>query len=330
MFALYGKTGNLRTHVNHDPGDHNFELENREAYYKIVGDHFFAGQPFDSKEIPSAEEVKTPEQLNVELPKTNEDFHSLAMKLAEKLPHAAAIPTAADQLTKWSEAKRNQLREITRFKKETIQSIPESASRTLDHATVTHWWLRHAGAWTIPAVEFTPEKVTGSVLIVTDEGRKSIPAGMIEDQLKQGNRVVAMDPFYLGESKISERDFLHALQLACVGDRPLGLQASQIASVAAWIRKQSEGLSKTVPVRVISMGPRTSLATLVASALEPDSISEIELHKSLRSLKQVIEKNMGVNEIPEYFCFGLLEFFDIPQLTALTTPRRSTFVGATE
>jgi hypothetical protein len=33
-------------------------------------------------------------------------------------------------------------------------------------------------------------------------------------------------------------------------------------------------------------------------------------------LKEVIEKNLGVNTAPELFCFGLLESFDIPQINA--------------
>ncbi len=47
----------------------------------------------------------------------------------------------------------------------------------------------------------------------------------------------------------------------------------------------------------------------------------MELNETLGSLKQMIEENQLVNQSPEMFCFGLLERFDILQLTALVAPR---------
>jgi hypothetical protein len=108
--------------------------------------------------------------------------------------------------------------------------------------------------------------------------------------------------------------------LSCIGDRPLGVQARQIAAIARWAKSQHPD----EPLQVIAIGPRTSLAALVASALEPEAIAEVEVRESLGSLKEVLENNLGVNQEPTYFCFGLLEEFDILQLTALVAPRRTT------
>ena len=33
----------LRSHVNEDPGRHNYEKDNRQAFYRMVGDFFFPG-----------------------------------------------------------------------------------------------------------------------------------------------------------------------------------------------------------------------------------------------------------------------------------------------
>ena len=64
-----------------------------------------------------------------------------------------------------------------------------------------------------------------------------------------------------------------------------------------------------------------SLISMIAGALEPRFISGFELEEALPSLKEVITKNWAVNEKPEFFCFGLLESFDVPQLAALLDPR---------
>jgi hypothetical protein len=39
------------------------------------------------------------------------------------------------------------------------------------------------------------------------------------------------------------------------------------------------------------------------------------------SLKELIEKGVGVETMPELFCFGLLPDFDMKELIALAAPR---------
>ena len=69
---------------------------------------------------------------------------------------------------------------------------------------------------------------------------------------------------------------------------------------------------------------------LVAGALEEQAIAALELRDALGSLRQVIEENLGVNEAPELFCFGLLEEFDMLQLSGLILPRPLRFVDPSE
>jgi hypothetical protein len=79
--------------VNYVPGTHNFEKENREAFYSMLGDHFYAGDAtFNPAEIPSEAEVKTLEQLRVELPTNNATFSSLALALSKSLPRPRRNP----------------------------------------------------------------------------------------------------------------------------------------------------------------------------------------------------------------------------------------------
>jgi hypothetical protein len=72
---------------------------------------------------------------------------------------------------------------------------------------------------------------------------------------------------------------------------------------------------------LVTVGPRCGVIGLVSAALEPDAVQAVECHDSLGSLKEVIERNWAVSEKPELFCFGLLESFDLKQLTALVAPR---------
>jgi hypothetical protein len=62
--------------------------------------------------------------------------------------------------------------------------------------------------------------------------------------------------------------------------------------------------------------------------LEDKAIGRLELHGSLGSFKEIIEQNRSLEQMPELFCFGLLETLDIKQLAALAAPRPVTFVAA--
>jgi hypothetical protein len=166
----------------------------------------------------------------------------------------------------------------------------------------------------VPAVELAPAQPKSTVLIVADAGRANV-ANEVKALVAEGNRVVAIDPFYFGESKIATRDYLFALLVAALGERPLGIQASQLAAAARWLHNDR----KIGPVRVLAIGPRSSLFALVAGALEPAASSKVDTRGELSSLKEMIEKGYSADKTPELFCFGLLESFDIPQIRALAS-----------
>jgi hypothetical protein len=138
--------------------------------------------------------------------------------------------------------------------------------------------------------------------------------------------VVAIDPFYLGESKIEPRGYLYSLLLATVGERPLGIQASQLLACARWLQRDRQ----SGPVSIAASGRRSCLAALAAAGLAPEPIAGLKLHASMGSLREVIEQNLSVEQAPELFCFGLLDEFDIKQLAALVAPRPVEFVEANE
>ena len=317
VFSLFRADAKLRWHNNHVPGTHNFERENREVFYRMLGDTFFPGDvKFDAKEIPADTEVKQAEELNVPLPGDNLDFNRIALRLAADLPRSSSSMPASPAATgRWRETQRGLLGGVVRAKHYPV-AAELADTTTTNGLTVTSWRLKMGDAWTVPAVEFSRSGATGTVLLTGDGGRRAL-ASEVEKLLAEGKRVVAVDPFYFGESRIAQKDFLFALLVAAVGDRPLGLQASQLTAAARWL----SGERKLGPVKVISIGPRASVFATVAAALEEKAIGSLEVRQPLGSLRELIGQNVGVNQQPELFCFGLLEQFDVPQLRALVAPR---------
>lgn len=312
LYKLYGKPENLRFHVNDDPGDHNFGLDNRLAYYRMVADQFFIDKTFSVEEDPALKyEVKTADELNVPLPEGNADFHSLALRLAERLPRQANVPTSAVERAAWRREFAARLKtDILRWPQDDV-AINDGTTEIIDGVTIRRRTLRLGGSWTVPIVELFRGDEKGTSLLISDAGRKSLSEQAV-NALAEGRRVVAMDPFYFGECALGKQDFLYGLLLSSVGDRPLGLEAAQVASVVKTLRREHP----QEPLRLASYGPRTSLIALCALAADPDGTSELETHDALSSLKEILTQNKSVNEAPELFTFGLLEFTDVPQLRA--------------
>jgi hypothetical protein len=322
IFRLLGVPDNLRYHINHDEG-HNYGQDNREAFYRMLRDHFFKGDPgFPVDEIPSKSEVKTAEQVLVELPGDNSDFHSIAQALSQELPRDPKLPSGKISAPAWQKAARAKLAQIVRASRLPVDAR-DAGSEQQGDVQVKYWRLKMGEAWTVPAVELARGNPQSAVLLAGDAGRAAL-AGQVGQALAEGRRAVVIDPFYFGESKIAVKDYLFALQLSAVGDRPLGLQASQVAAAARWLRDGRKAESVTVR----AFGPRASLFALVAAALEPRAIAALELHDSMSTLKEVIEQNLSADKVPDLFCFGLLESFDIRQLVGLVAPRPARFVNA--
>jgi hypothetical protein len=213
------------------------------------------------------------------------------------------------------------LGEIVRAKKFDIQATEVERAQEGD-LRVTRWRLRLGGDWTIPAIELSPMQPKATVLLVADSGRSSLST-LAARLLAERKRVVAVDPFYFGESKIPERDWLFALLVGAIGDRPLGIQASQMAAAARWLQT-ARGFG---PVEVISIGPRSSLFSLIAAGLEANAIASLQSSNAFSSLKEILTRDITARPMPELFCFGLLEEFDITGLKTLVAPRPVSDIG---
>lgn len=303
IFDLYGQANRLRAHINYDPGTHNFERDNREAFYRFMGDMFFPGdKSWDPKDIPSEAELKTNAVLNVELPADNLDFHQLAVRASKNLPHNSGGTS------------RSLLAEVVHYRKLEVDAKRIGPERS-GKKTVWFWRLG-VGGFTVPAVEITATAKPGStVILVSEKGRTNLLAE-VETLVNTGRRVIAVDPFYFGESTIKPRDFLYAMLTAAVGERPLGIQASQLAAVARWAKSEFGSVPD-----LIAHGDRLGTSALVAAAIEQSAIGKLKANDLPGTLHEVILQDLGVNQKPELFCFGLLEQFDIPQIRALVGER---------
>jgi hypothetical protein len=236
------------------------------------------------------------------------------------LPRQPALIENKGAAEKWQETNRAKLREVVRAKHSRV--IAEKAGEdTQTGVTANYWRLRVDDALTVPAVELSRGEPKGTAILLADGGRQSVSAE-VERRLAAHQRVLVVDLFYFGESRIRTHDSLFALLVAAVGERPVGIQAGQLAAIARW----SQAVYSGEPASVVALGPRTSTIALVAAGLEPDAIASLEIHDPLGSLKEVIGQNWKFEQKPELFCFGLLEAFDIKHLAALVAPRPLTVI----
>lgn len=280
VYRLYNALGKLGYHINHGDG-HNYDADNREAFYRLVRDAFLPGM--DVRDVSMTTDIRTADAIKIPLPENNLDFHQIALKLADGLPR-----------------KKAPLAQVVRSKTFTVDPWRiDTASR--NGLNAQYMKLNMDRAWTVPAVVLSKGHPRETVIVIADEGKNSV-APQIEALANEGLRVIGMDPFYFGESKIATRDFLFSMLIASLGERPLGLQASQVLAAARWAKS---------PVKVIAFGPRTSLIAAVAHGLDPAAIKDVVTHDSFGSLREILEKDLTVDKYPELFAFGLLEHFEL-------------------
>lgn len=318
IFKLYGKESHLRSHVNENPGDHNYLQDNRQALYRMLGDHFYPGQDsYRAEEIPSDAEIKTAEQLNVPLPENSQDFRALALEISAKFPRYPALYLERPK----AQAK---LKKIVRAREYPVAAT-KAGQEEKNGIRAVFWKLRVGADWTVPAVELSQGQPKSTVLVFSDGGRKSVEK-RVRHYLEAGQRVVALDPLHLGEAIPGDprRSYLWGLMLGTVGERPLGLQAGQVAAAARWARKEFGDARVTLA----ASGPRTTTTALVAGGLERGAIARLELEGALGSFRDVLDRRVPFIQAPEVFCFGLYEAFDIPQLKELAGTARVRVTGS--
>lgn len=308
FYEQAGAAGKLQYYANTDPGTHNYDKDNREQLYRFLGLHFF---PFEKRvysDIPSEGEILTHEELNVPLPEDAADFHTLAAQAAKDLPKP--LPASPDK-------QRALLRRILRY-----SDLEIGAARFTGPAATGDFQIRqlrlNIGEWQIPATVIEAkgdsDSVRKHVILLADGGCASQQA-RIEELARTGNRVLALDPILFGHSlPAAGQKYQNAMLLATVGERPLGIQSAQVVAAARYFAR----VFVTESVSIESAGATTSLIARCAAAIDGGQvISAVTTKGEAESLHDFLKPGPSYGGTPEVYCFGLLEYFDIPQLIQL-------------
>lgn len=313
-YDLYEATGRFAYYVNADPGTHNYERDNREQFYAFLNTHFGLNTP--NEEIPVEGELLDPKTLYVDLPADNATFESLARPIADALPERPAPALDAPDFAAWQYAGHHRLRHVLRLPDVDVTAV-EVGAEERDGLHIVRYRLA-MGEWTVPvvALKFGTSAAKGTVIALADEGRAAAVEAIAE-ALVAGQRVIAIDPVYLGEAALHpERNWQVGMIVETVGERILGQQTAQLLAAARWARDTWPD----APVAFSAVGRNAGVAALAAAALCEGGAASVTLREGLTSLKDLVAAPAPYSRVPALYAFGLLREFDIADLKALCAP----------
>ncbi len=332
FFALLGKPGNLQWYENLVPGNHNYEIDNRQHSYRFFDSVFGLNVP--DKEDPDTDtEVLSEDDLNAGIPKANLTIVGLARQVAEAIHHAA--PAQADAA--WVAAQRENLREVVRFKPVTIEHawpISAALENNLESRAYRFEFSNGLSATGVLFESAVQPAKGGLTMIIPDSGRKTV-MDEIGNDVDRGQCVLVFEPLFFGENVPGTPEhpgmIQYAQMLSSIGERPLGLEAAQIAAVTRWLQAgRIDGTStpgaelapagKPEPVHLVTIGPRSETDAVVAAALTPALYSAIDARKAMATLAEVYKQPLTYEEAPELMCLDLYKEFDFNTLIPMAAP----------
>jgi len=304
FFDLYHAGDEFAWHENQDPGDHNYQLDNRLHAYAFLARQFNL-EPV-KEETGIAPEIKTFDELTVGLPKDNLTILGLAKQFAQRIERPSGPPTE----------RRGELRRVVRYREASISTawaIANTKSKGLETRSYRFDFrdgLSASAVW-LHAID-APEK-SPATIILNDNGKKAsdVPAS---DRVNRSEQVLAVDLLFTGDAagpKGETSDY--AQMLAATGDRPIAMEAAQLISLAHWIGGRP---------RLEISGIRNQLAAQIAAALEPELFSEVVVREGMKSLRYLYDTPVEYESAPDLFCLDLYKQFDLDALAALAAPTR--------
>ncbi len=319
FFAMYGAADNLAWHENFVPGVHNYQLDNRIQAYLFFTEHFH--MPVANGEIFSDAEIRTPEQLAIQVPANNQTILGLARSFAEQIHHRS-IPAESAGREHWMHDKRAQLQGVVRFHSvRVVRALRMANSKGMDFQSLSYRFdlsngLSATGIWLKQDHSPVEEPVT---IVLNDDGYRA--AGQeVFDNLTSGHDVLALDLLFTGATRPDMPDSSDWEALVdSSGDRCLGLEATQLLSIAQWLRS---GQHEKIEVR--TTGIRSQVIALVAAALDPDAFNSLTTGDGMHSLAYLLNKPVPFRAAADLFCLDLYMDFDIDTLSALASPLKIT------
>ena len=310
IFDLYGKGDLLSWHENRDPGTHNYQIDNRRQAYRFFSRYFNVTL---SEDDDVAAEMKSYDELAVGLPEDNLTILGLARKVAAAITRPP-LPAGAGA----REAERKQLAQIVRYRPEkmgrawTVATTKSMEVETRSLLLAMASGLSADGVW-LKAMA-TPE--SAPVTVVLDDRGKAASAEYAAERINRGEQVLAVDLSFTGDAWKDRSTWLFEQMLYTLGDRPIGLEAAQLAEAARWAKARS----RSSTVRVETFGIRNQVTALLAAALNPGMFSEIVVRGGMATLGHVLDKPVELQEAPDLFCLDLLKQTDLDRLAALSSP----------
>ncbi|MBN8730532.1 MAG: acetylxylan esterase [Acidobacteria bacterium] len=303
FYRAYGKESLFEWHENRDPADHNYEWDNRMASYRFFAKSFGLKAP--EQESNMSGEIHTREELTVGLPGDNLSILGLARREAAKLGPRQGTAAELKTLLRYQPVEVRHAWALRGTKSKGV----ESTGYRIDFAnglSATAVWLAN---YERPAAR--------TITIMLADGGKKDLATEASDRLNGGDSVLVVDPMLIGDETPvrsgSSGAGLYARFFYMTGERPLAVQAAQLAALAGWV-KATYGAAQ---VRVVSKGPRSQMIGLAAKALESVQISEINSLQGMATLGELLERPGSYLETPEVFSFGLYKTFDIKLLKGI-------------
>jgi Acetyl xylan esterase (AXE1) len=312
VFALYGAADRFGWYENTDPGDHNYQLDNRLHSYEFFAKAF--GLPVPAGESPADAYIKTGQELAVGLPKDNLTILTLARQFAGRIRREPAPAQGSA---------RTQLGQTVCYRPVELEfAWPVENGWGAGMKTVGYRFdfadgLSADGARmrTVTTTDQAPWT------LVLDDNGKSAASGAISERLNRGEQVLAMDVLFTGDAAPPKYYYpVYDRMLATVGERSLGMEAAQLTRVAQWLRSQSGHAQGRLEVT----GIRSQAVALVAAAMEPDLFSEVVVRQGLHSWSEIFAKPVRYQDAPELFCLDLYKYFDLDGVAALASPTRVT------
>jgi len=155
-------------------------------------------------------------------------------------------------------------------------------------------------------------------VVLNDKGKKEA-ASRISDLVNRGEQVLAVDLLFFGDAKPEKpgaEEYAHLL--ATIGERPIGIEAAQLIGIARWLQSPSEAPR----IRLESVGIRSQVVALTASALESNLFLELSARGGMKTLRFLLDKPVPYEDAPDLFCLDLYKDFDLDRLAALASPTK--------
>ncbi len=309
VFRLFGRENAFAWHENTDPSDHNYQLDNRLQSYRFFTQNF--ALPVATTEILAATDVRGFDELAVGLPANNLTILQLAQKLAQAIQRPA-LPVVRQRALLRDTLRLHDVKVANAWplwnsKRHEVESL--SYVFEFDNGlTATGLWVK-----AIAAPESAP-----ATIILHDKGRKAA-SEEISDRVNRGEQVLALDLVFTGDSApVDPGPWAFTQFLAAVGDRPLGIEAAQLAAVTRWFMNASNRPN----ARLEGTGIRSQVIALVTGAATPGLFSETVTRGGISSLRALLDKPVSYDAAPDLFCLDLYKNFDLDTLKALAAAGR--------